>query len=123
MLRGLETAVYFVDDLPRAAAWYAEVLGIEPNHSSEHYVGFTVAGDELGLHPMGDSGRSAGAGEMTAYWSVGDIDAAVAHFVGHGATANHAVTEVGGGIKIASVNDPFGNEFGLIENPSSPNPG
>ena len=25
--------------------------------------------------------------------------------------------EVGGGIKVASVRDPFGNRFGLIQNP------
>jgi len=30
---------------------------------------------------------------------------------------------VGGGILIGSVTDPFGNEFGLIQNPKSPNRG
>jgi predicted enzyme related to lactoylglutathione lyase len=121
MLKGIETAVYFVDDLEGAAQWYQEVLGLEPNHASEHYVGFTVAGYELGLHPMGDESRRAGAGEQIAYWSVEDADAAVAHFVEHGAEARHPVTDVGGGIQIASVTDPFGNEFGLIANPHSPN--
>jgi hypothetical protein len=28
-----------------------------------------------------------------------------------------AVTEVGGGIKVAAVGDPFGNLLGLVENP------
>jgi len=32
------------------------------------------------------------------------------------------VKDVGGGIKVASVTDPFGNVFGIIENPGF-NPG
>jgi hypothetical protein len=35
-----------------------------------------------------------------------------------GATALEPVSEVGGGIKVASVRDPFGNRFGIIENPN-----
>ena len=31
--------------------------------------------------------------------------------------ALHPVQEVGGGIKIAVVRDPFGNALGIIENP------
>jgi hypothetical protein len=34
-----------------------------------------------------------------------------------GASVNEPVKDVGGGIKVASVLDPFGNVFGLIENP------
>ena len=34
-----------------------------------------------------------------------------------GASALEPVAEVGGGIKVAAVQDPFGNRFGIIENP------
>ena len=34
-----------------------------------------------------------------------------------GATEIEPVTEVGEGIKVAAVRDPFGNRLGLIENP------
>ena len=34
-----------------------------------------------------------------------------------GAAQLEPVTEVGEGIKVAAVRDPFGNRFGLIENP------
>ena len=34
-----------------------------------------------------------------------------------GATPASPVTEVGGGIRVATVKDPYGNEFGLIDNP------
>ena len=116
MLKGIETVVYFVPDVKRAGAWYREVLGVTPNYDTEHYVGFTVAGDEFGLHP----GQPV-TGGATAYWSVLDIDAAVAHFVAHGATVSKEAQDVGGGIKVGTIRDPFGNDVGLIQNPNSPN--
>ena len=35
-----------------------------------------------------------------------------------GASAFEPITEVGKGIKVAAVQDPFGNRLGLIENPA-----
>jgi hypothetical protein len=32
-------------------------------------------------------------------------------------TAHEPLKDVGGGIKVASLRDPFGNLFGIIENP------
>lgn len=121
MLKGLETAVYFVADLAAARDWYRKVLGIEPNYDTPYYVGFTVAGDELGLHPLEDGAGRASGNQQTAYWSVDDIDSAVAHFVEHGAELEGTISDVGGGIRIGAVRDPFGNAFGLIQNPKSPN--
>src|SRR5688572_13878464 len=120
MLKGLETVVYFVADLKAAGQWYREVLGLEPNHESPHYVGFTVGGDELGLHPAADA-KPASADAQTAYWTVTDMTKAVAHFVGHGAKEERPVQDVGGGILIGTLRDPFGNILGLIQNPHSPN--
>ena len=34
-----------------------------------------------------------------------------------GATPHEALQDVGEGIKVATVKDPFGNVFGIIENP------
>jgi hypothetical protein len=34
-----------------------------------------------------------------------------------GATPHQDVQDVGEGIKVATVKDPFGNIFGIIENP------
>ncbi len=118
MLKGIETVVYYVDDLKAAGAWYRKVLGIEPNYDTEYYIGFTVAGDELGLHPLEGKQRPPRGGQ-TAYWTVEDLDAAVVHFCQHGATLNGEIQDVG--VRIGSVIDPFGNELGLVQNPKSPN--
>jgi lactoylglutathione lyase len=51
------------------------------------------------------------------YWGVADAHAALARLAALGAKEREPVTEVGGGILVASVEDPFGNVVGIIENP------
>lgn len=116
MFQGLRTAIYVVDDLERAKAWYADVLGYEPYFDEPFYVGFNIGGFELGLMPSeGESGP--GAGGTIVYWGVPDAEAALARLVEAGATERDPVQEVGGGIRTATVLDPFGNVLGVIENP------
>lgn len=115
MFLGLRTAIYYVDDVTKAKDWYASILGFEPYFNEPFYVGFNVGGYELGLHPgSGEGGKSAG---VVAYWGVEDAEAALQHLLDLGAAKNEDVQDVGGGIKVATVIDPFGNTFGVIENP------
>ena len=116
MIKGLATTIYYVPDLAQAKTWYSTAFGQQPYFDEPFYVGFDIAGYELGLHPS-DSSNPAGPGGAVAYWRVPGIDAAVDHFIASGATMHEAAQEVGGGIKVASVQDPFGNTIGLIENP------
>jgi predicted enzyme related to lactoylglutathione lyase len=48
---------------------------------------------------------------------VEDADAALARLLGLGAREHSPVRDVGEGIRVAAVLDPFGNVFGIIENP------
>ncbi|CAN5301258.1 hypothetical protein BH23GEM4_BH23GEM4_15660 [soil metagenome] len=66
-LLGLRTAIYRVDDLDRARAWYTDVLGFGPYFDEPFYVGFEVGGYELGLLPSGD-GERRGVGGVSVYW-------------------------------------------------------
>ena len=52
-----------------------------------------------------------------AYWGVPDAAAAVARLETLGATVREQLQDVGEGIRVAAVADPFGNTFGVIENP------
>ena len=113
MIQGLRTVVYPVTNLAEATAWYGRVLGKEAYFNEAFYVGFEVGGFELGLIPDGEPG-SAGA---TAYWGTQDIDAEVARLAALGAEVDTPVADVGGGIRVATVRDPYGNLFGLIQNP------
>jgi predicted enzyme related to lactoylglutathione lyase len=55
---------------------------------------------------------------VVAYWGVNDAASALSHLLERGAILNEAVQDVGEGIKVATVKDPFGNVFGIIENPN-----
>jgi predicted enzyme related to lactoylglutathione lyase len=115
MLLGLRTAIYQVDNLSKAKRWYADVLGVEPYFDEPFYVGFNVGGFELGLQQ--EKPASSPVENVVAYWGVTDIDAEYARLLKLGATAHNPVADVGGGIKVAVVRDPFRNAFGLIFNP------
>jgi len=116
MFQGLRTVIYKVDDLEHATEWYSKVVGFGPYFDQPFYVGFNVGGFELGLDPD-MSGVEKGNNE-TAYWGVADIQNAVEKIKSIGAEMVQDATGVGGGIKVASFKDPFGNVIGIIENPN-----
>ena len=114
--QGLRTVIYHAPDLEKARAWYAKALGIEPYFDQPFYVGFNVAGNELGLDPDAST-TPGGNGGAVAYWGVPNAEAAFRDLISIGAKERSAVQEVGERIRVATVFDPFGNIFGIIENP------
>jgi predicted enzyme related to lactoylglutathione lyase len=113
LILGLRTAIYPAPDLASAKAWYAQVLGQAPTFDEPFYVGFEVGGFELGLLPDATPGTTG----PQPLWGVADANAAYARLIALGATALEPVKDVGGGIRVAAVVDPFGNRLGIIENP------
>ena len=113
-LHGLRTVIHPVRDLDADKRWWAALLGFGPYFDQPFYVGFEVAGYELGLLPQGADGKPAGP---ITYWGVADADAALAHLLAAGAELDGPVTDVGDGIRTASVVEPGGSIFGIIENP------
>ena len=115
MFKGLRTTIYQVSDINAGKAWYQKALGAAPYFDQPFYVGFDVAGYELGLQaeaPAADQVEN-----VVAYWGVEDAQAAYDHLIGIGASHHSAPQEVGEGIIVATVLDPFGNVFGVIVNP------
>lgn len=113
---GLRTVIYHVTDLARAKAWYSEVFGVAPYFDEPFYVGFNVGGFELGLDPD-CTHQQPGPGGALAYWGVTNAADAVARIAAQGGEVRGAPRDVGEGIRVATVADPFGNLIGLIENP------
>lgn len=112
---GLRTVGYKVTDLDNAKAWYTGILGIEPYFDQPFYVGFNVAGYELGLQPAETT--PAYGDSTTTYWGVEDVRSEYKKLLDAGATAFEEPTDVGEGIVVAAVRDPWGNPFGIIYNP------
>ena len=115
MFLGLRTVIYHVPDIARAKAWYTAAFGVAPYFDEPFYVGFEVGGFELGLHP--DMAGVQFGNNAVAYWGVNDIAAAHAALVENGATPADPIADVGGDIKVGTLEDPFGNVIGIIENP------
>ena len=90
-LLGLRPVIYPAPDLAAATTWWTDLLGFPPYFQEPFYVGFEVAGYELGLLPDADP----------------DL----------GATVHTAPTEVGHGIVTATVTTPQGTITGFIVNP------
>lgn len=117
MFLGLRTAIYHVDDINKGKEWYSSVLGFGPYFDEPFYVGFNVGGYELGLRPGAGNTPNKADGAV-AYWGVENADAAYQRIIELGATVHEEVKDVGEGIKVGTVKDPFGNAFGIIENPN-----
>jgi predicted enzyme related to lactoylglutathione lyase len=115
MFLGLRTVIYNPGDMDKAKAWYSSVLGIAPYFDEPFYVGFNVGGYELGLEK--DAAPPSADAGVNAYWGVENIEEAHKRLLELGATAHGEIADVGGGIKVATVIDPFGNRVGIIENP------
>jgi catechol 2,3-dioxygenase-like lactoylglutathione lyase family enzyme len=101
MFKKLRTVIYYVPDLQKAKEWYSNLTG---NHFN---------GCELGLHPFDETVTKGN--QTVAHWAVDEIDNCVEQLIKQGAVVLYKVANVGGGIKVATVIDPWGNAVGLIE--------
>jgi predicted enzyme related to lactoylglutathione lyase len=117
MFLGLRTVKYDVQDVAKAKEWYGKVFGVQPYFDEPaYYVGYNIGGYELGLTPAPKASAKRDAAGV-AYWGVDDIKAAYQRLLDLGATSVSDVQDVGGGILVAEVRDPFGNVLGIIYNP------
>jgi hypothetical protein len=116
MFLGLRTVIYHVDNIEKGKEWYTRALETNPYFDEPFYVGFNVGGFELGLDPDAEDASVKQNGYI-AYWGVSNIEEVFKHLILIGAQRHEEVKDVGSGILVASVVDPFGNILGIIENP------
>ena len=112
-LHGLRTLIYPSRDLRASTSWWKNFLGVDPYFDEPFYVGFNIAGYELGLVPDGDP-----TGGATAYWAVDDVEASIAAAVAAGAVVREPAHDVGEGIVVGAVTSPQGAIVGFIVNPN-----
>ena len=107
--QGIKTVLHPVTDLAAAKAVYTALLGMEPAHAADYYVGYEAEGQHIGLvpgHPMNSP---------VAYWHVDDIEAKLGELTAAGAAINEQPRDVGGGRLVATVTDPDGNVLGVLQ--------
>jgi predicted enzyme related to lactoylglutathione lyase len=109
---GMQTVIYPVANLASARKLYDALLGVAPYMDTPYYVGYRVGEQEIGLDPHG---HSKGMQGPLGYWHVDDIAARLEQLIATGGVVQQAITEVGGGKRIASVQDADGNLIGLLQ--------
>ena len=104
--------IYPVHNLEQAKALFSQLAGADPVNDAPYYVGFKVAGQDIGLDP---NGHAQGMTGPVAYWHVDDIKATLEALLNAGAVTQNEVRDVGGGRLIAAATDPDGNVIGLLQ--------
>jgi len=91
-------------------AWLLRKAAVVERYGhSSYYVGYELAGQQIGLVP------NSGMTSPVAHWHVTDIEARLAEVTAAGGTLKDAPRDVGGGRLVASFTDPDGNVLGLIQ--------
>jgi lactoylglutathione lyase len=102
--------------MAKAKAWYTKILGVQPYFDEPFYIGFNVAGYELGLQPV-DNEMKIRTDNIMTYWGVKDVPQKFKELIEAGARMHEKPQNVGGEIVVASVKDPWDNVIGIIYNP------
>jgi predicted enzyme related to lactoylglutathione lyase len=109
---GIKTVLYSVKDIERAKVLYGKLAGAPPTTDAPYYVGYDIAGQQVGLVP---DGQGQGPRGPVGYWHVDDIKATIASLRGSGAELREDAHDVGAGRLVATLADPDGNVIGLIQ--------
>jgi lactoylglutathione lyase len=113
---GLRTTIYKVSDLKAATAWYTKAFQTEPYFNEVFYVGFNIAGYELGLIPD-ETPTTVKGDSVHTYWGATNVDKEYQRLLELGAIEFEAPHNVGGEIVVGAVKDPWDNVIGIIFNP------
>jgi predicted enzyme related to lactoylglutathione lyase len=111
MIKDLAFVGYSVRDVPRAIAFYRDVLGLEPGESfGDHWAEFNVGSTTFGVGNGEGLGFTPGASTGAAF-EVDDIAALRERLVQHGTTVSelHDLPNC----FACFVTDPEGNRFAL----------
>jgi catechol 2,3-dioxygenase-like lactoylglutathione lyase family enzyme len=93
MTTGLSTVIFPVRDLERAKALYGALLDSTPVMDEAYYVGFDVAGQDVGLDPHGHAQGMTGP---VGYWHVDDLEKRLQALLDAGPnSASRSATSVG----------------------------
>ena len=112
MTEGVKTIIYPVKDLDGAKALFTALFGDAPESDTPYYVGWKIAGQDVGLDPKG---HAEGLSGPVPYWHVDDIASSVQALIAAGGEMLQDARDVGGGKLIAWVKDADGNVIGLLQ--------
>lgn len=111
---GCDTIIIFTNRMVELADFYRRGLDLpEPTPHGSSHLGFRLDNLYLGFDQV-DSPPSGGSG-VTVWFDVPDLEAAFERFVTAGALVRYPPTLKPMGDVLASLHDPDGNVFGLVQ--------
>jgi predicted enzyme related to lactoylglutathione lyase len=114
MAERMERVWFWVADMDRAVAFYAQALGLELlNRDGDEWADLATGSIRLSLHGTRDGDEAPVGG--TVVFEVEDLDASMFEMGMRGVTFDESLGEVGGVARYASFTDPDGNRLQLIE--------
>lgn len=115
---GLRTHIVRSKDIETVAQWYEKVFETKRYFQNESYIGLEVAGFEFGVFKIFPGEEITIWENVNMYWWVDNIEQEFKRLVWLWVVAKTDIMDVGEGVKMADLIDPFGNFFGIIYNPN-----
>ena len=111
MVKGIAFTAYSVSDVPKARAFYRDVIGLkESDMAGDHWTEFDVGGSTFGIGNGTELGIKPGT-SFSATFEVDDINAMQKKLKDQGVKVSDVhETPV---CWVAFVTDPEGNQFGI----------
>jgi len=110
VLGDLSEVIVHVDDMERMTAFYRDVLGLQPEVTSEWWTTFPTGRALLALH----GGGRIGTHNVRFNFDVADLDAVRGELTTRGVELSE-VREPIAGVRVCDGRDPEGNVFTLEE--------
>jgi predicted enzyme related to lactoylglutathione lyase len=110
VLGDLSEVIVHVDDMERVTAFYRDVLGLQPDVTSEWWTTFPTGGATLALH----GGGRIGSHNVRFNFDVEDLDAVRSELSARGVELSE-VREPIPRVLVCDGSDPEGNVFTLEE--------
>jgi predicted enzyme related to lactoylglutathione lyase len=111
MFKSLKRITYQVEDLEKAKQWYCKILKSPPVFETPNAAVFVVGDCSMSL-AKGEPPLPENNNRMETFWSVDNIEASYEELLAAGAKPLVPVRALLN-IKMAKVQDPFGNSIGL----------
>ncbi|MDX1614625.1 MAG: VOC family protein [Candidatus Promineifilaceae bacterium] len=109
----LHTVILFTTRMAELAEFYRQGLELGQPQSSPGHLGFLLDNVYLGFDQVDE--QPARGGGTTLWFAVADLDVTFQRFVSLGADVRYAPVQKPWGATLASLVDPDGNIFGLVQ--------
>ncbi|MCY0898074.1 MAG: VOC family protein [Firmicutes bacterium] len=113
-LKGIGDVTLFAPDLEAYWAWLETALGAVLQQRYPHLIQGQIGTVSVTVHPA-DEKSPTGPGGQVVYWAVDDVNEAMQHLARHGARPYRGPVVGEEGARVAQLQDPWGNIWGLIE--------